>query len=176
MANDTPEGVRILGTLRSEGGVGVVRIEERFDAAIGEVWSALTEPARLAQWYGNVEGDLRLGGEFRSHVFASGWEGAGRITACEPPHRLAVVSKEPDAPNENASEVTLTAEGDQTVVVYESRGMPVDLLFAYGAGEQIHVEDLGAHLAGRERAAAESRWDALESAYRPLAEQVGPQR
>ena len=29
--------------------------------------------------------------------------------------------------------------------------MPLDLLAAYGAGVQIHVENLAAHLAGRER-------------------------
>lgn len=44
------------------------------------------------------------------------------------------------------------------------------------ASETQRVEDHGAHLAGRERADSESRWDALESAYRPLAEQAGPQR
>jgi uncharacterized protein YndB with AHSA1/START domain len=167
MTSNAPAGPRILGTLRSENGVGVVRIEDRLDAPIDEVWSALTDPARLAQWYGEVEGDLRLGGEFRSHVFASDWEGTGRITTCEPPHRLATVSSEPGRP-ESIHEVTLTADGDQTVIVYENLSVPPDLLWAYGAGEQIHVEDLGAHLAGRERA-DESRWDELEPAYRELA-------
>ena len=32
MTANTPEGQRILGTLRSEDGVGVVRIGDRFDA------------------------------------------------------------------------------------------------------------------------------------------------
>jgi uncharacterized protein YndB with AHSA1/START domain len=172
MTSDTPAGQRILGTLRAENGVGVVRIEDRFDAPIDDVWSALTEPARLAQWYGEVEGDLRVGGEFSSHVFASGWEGTGRITACEPPRRLATVSKEPEQPKESVHEVTLTADGDQTVIVYENLTVPLDLLWAYGVGEQIHVEDLGAHLAGRDRA-GESRWGELEPAYRELAAELG---
>lgn len=175
MTSNAAEGRRLLGSFRSDDGVGVVRIEDRLDATIGEVWSAITEPARLARWYGDVEGDLRVGGEFRSHVFASGWEGTGRITECDPPRRLAFVSSEPGRP-EHALEITLTAAGGQTVVVYENHGVPLDLLFAYGAGEQIHVEDLGAHLAGRERDADEARWEALMSAYRPLAEEIGPQR
>lgn len=175
MTSDAAEGQRVLGTFRSEDGVGVVRIEDRFDAPIDEVWSALTEPARLAQWYGEVEGDLRVGGEFHSHVFASGWEGTGRITECEAPRRLAFVAWEEGRP-EHALEVTLTAEGDQTVIVYENHGVPLDLLFAYGAGEQIHIEDLGGHLAGRERDAEEARWETLMSAYRPLAEKISPQR
>jgi uncharacterized protein YndB with AHSA1/START domain len=36
------------------------------------VWSAITDPARLAGWWGAVEGDLQLGGEYRERVFASG--------------------------------------------------------------------------------------------------------
>lgn len=54
--------------------------------------------------------------------------------------------------------------------------MPVDLLWAYGIGEQLHVEDLAGHLAGRERDASESRWDELEPAYRESAEKISPQR
>ena len=54
MTSNAPEGQRILGTLRTENGVGVVRIEDRFDAAIDEVWSALTDPTRLARWYGET--------------------------------------------------------------------------------------------------------------------------
>ena len=50
--------------------------------------------------------------------------------------------------------------------------MPLDLLAAYGAGMQIHVEDLAAHLAGRERRDAEARWDELLPAYRELAVDV----
>jgi uncharacterized protein YndB with AHSA1/START domain len=170
MTSKAPEGQHILGTLRAENGVGVVRIEDRFDAGIDEVWSALTEPARLAQWYGEVDGDLRAGGEFRARVFASGWEGTGRITACEPPCRFATVSAEAGR-DEAVHEVTLTADGDGTVIVYENQTVPLDFLWAYGVGEQIHVEDLGLHLTGHERN-DESRWGALEPAYRELASKV----
>jgi Activator of Hsp90 ATPase homolog 1-like protein len=63
-------------------------MEDRFDTEIDDLWSALTDPSRLARWLGEVEGDLRLGGEFRARFFASGWEGKGRVEACEPPERL----------------------------------------------------------------------------------------
>ena len=36
MTSNTPAGTRILGSLRSADGVGVVRIEDRFDADIDE--------------------------------------------------------------------------------------------------------------------------------------------
>jgi uncharacterized protein YndB with AHSA1/START domain len=158
---------RILGSLRSADGAGVVRMEDRFDTGIDDLWSALTDPRRLARWIGEVEGDLRLGGEFRAHFFASGWEGTRRVEACEPPQRLLLVTTDAGEPDETVIEVTLTADGDQTILVVEERGMPLELLAAYGAGVQIHVEHLAAHLA--ERRDIEARWDELLPAYQALA-------
>ena len=87
---------RILGTLQSADGNGVVRMEDRFDTDIDDLWSALTDPRRLARWLGEVEGDLRLGGEFRARFVASGWQGMGRVEACEPPNRLLVLTRDED--------------------------------------------------------------------------------
>ena len=172
MNSITSGGVRILGSLGSADGFGIVRMEDRFDTDIDDVWSALTEPERLARWYGEIEGELRVGGAFRARLHASGWEGTGRVEECEPPRRLLVVSKEPDEPNEDSTEVTLTGDGDQTVLVVEQRGLPLDLLWAYGAGLQIHVEDLAAHIAGRERDDTETRFDELKPAYKDLATNI----
>ena len=66
----------------------------------------------------------------------------------------------------------LTADGDQTILVWEERGMPLNLLAAYGAGIQVHVEDLAAHVAGRERGDGEARWNELHPAYQDLAADV----
>src|SRR5215469_8949679 len=141
----------------------------RFEAGAGDVWSALTDPARLARWYGEVEGDFRVGGEYRAHLFASGWEGAGRIEACEARQRLVVTGAEPGDDDGTVTEVTLAADNGQTVLVWEERGMAVDGVSAYGAGVQIHVEDLAAHLAGRDRCDAETRWNELAPVYDTLA-------
>jgi len=164
---------RILGGLRSADGTGVVRMEDRFATSIDDLWSALTDPHRLARWMGEVEGDLRSGGEFRARFFASGWEGTGRVEACEPPRRLLVLTKRPGQRDEQVIEATLTADGDQTILVWEERGMPLDQLAAYGAGIQVHVEDLAAYLAGRERCDADARWNELLPAYQDLAANVG---
>jgi uncharacterized protein YndB with AHSA1/START domain len=159
---------RLLGTLGSADGKSLVRMENRFDANVADVWSALTDPARLAVWYGDVEGDLRLGGEYRARLFASGWEGTGRIEACEPERRLLVATKQADEPEEQAIEVTLTGDRDGTVLVWEERGMPAEHVPAYGAGVQVHVEDLAAFLAGAGRCDAEARFGELYPAYQAL--------
>jgi uncharacterized protein YndB with AHSA1/START domain len=172
MTSDEHAGIRILGSLRSADGKGVVRMQDRFDTDIGDLWSALTDPRRLARWYGQVEGDLRLGGEYRFRVFASGSEGTGRVDACEPPRRL-LLAHGLGQPDVKVIEATLAADGDQTILVVEVRGMPLGLLAGYGAGIQVHVEDLAAHLAGRERCDADARWDELQPAYEDLAAGVG---
>ena len=163
---------RALGSLQSADGAGVVRIENRFDTGIDELWAALTDTQRLARWYGEVEGELRVGGGFRARLHASGWEGTGRVEECEPPRRFLVVSRAADEPNEDSTEVTLTGDGGQTMLVVEQRGLPLDLLWAYGVGLQIHVEDLAAHIAGRERGETKTRFAELEPAYRDLAAKV----
>ena len=43
---------------------------------------------------------------------------------------------------------------------------------AYGAGWQIHAENLAAYLAGRERADSEARWHELVPSYQDLAASV----
>src|SRR5215475_4869740 len=171
--SDARTGDRILGSVRSAEGKGIVKMEDRFDAHVDDVWSALTDPRRLAGWLGEVEGDLRLRGEFRARFVASGWEGTGRVEACEPPQRLLVVTQDADEPDETSNKVTLTADGDRTILVVEQLGLPLDLLAAYGAGLQIHVEDLAAYFSGKERReVAKARWDELFPAYQELAASV----
>jgi uncharacterized protein YndB with AHSA1/START domain len=168
MTSNASSGNRLLGTLRSADGKGVVRMEDRYDTDIDDLWSAITDPSRLARWYGEVEGDRRVGGELRIRVFSSGWEGTRVVEACEPPRRLLMVGKEEDAPYELATEVWLTPDGDQTILVMEERGMPLDYLAGYGAGVQIHVEDLAAYLGGRERCDSDARMEVLFPAYQAL--------
>lgn len=169
MTTSTPDGLGLLGTLGEAGGKGVVRVEDRFEAALEAVWSALTEPGRLALWLGEVEGDLRPGGTFRARFHASGWEGSGRVEACEPPRRLFVLTRQDEGSDEGSIEVTLAAEDGGTAVVWEERGMPIDFVAAYGAGIQIHVEDLRDHLAGGDRRDSKERFERLFPLYKEVA-------
>jgi len=175
MTSNAHEGGRILGSLRSVDGKGIVRMEDRFDTDIDDLWSALTDPPRLARWYGEVEGDLRVGGEFDVRVTGA-WEGTGRVDACEPPRRLLLTMRDadpqPGQPDETVIEAQLTADGGQTVLVVEDRGLPLPLLSAYGAGVQIHFENIAELIAGRELRDTESRWGELLPAYEALAAEV----
>jgi uncharacterized protein YndB with AHSA1/START domain len=166
--------VRTLATLRTDAadGAGVVRFEGRYATDVDSLWSALTDPARLAQWLGEVHGDLQQGGEFRMLFFASGAEPTCRVEACEPPRRLTISTSSPDQPK-GGFELTLTPDGDATVLVVEDRGVPIDNIAAYGAGDQIHIEDLASYLAGGERCDARTRFAELYPAYQKLAAAFG---
>src|SRR5215475_761570 len=181
MTGSASGGTRLLGSLGAADGKGVVRVEERYNTDIDDLWTAITDPGRLARWYGRVEGDLRPGGQFRLHVEDADSDSTGRVEACEPPRRLRVTNRETDEsyqrgqgvpPYDEVIEATLTADGDQTILVIEVRGMPLDAIAFYGAGWQIHAEDLAAYLAGRERGDAEARWGELVPPYQDLAANI----
>jgi uncharacterized protein YndB with AHSA1/START domain len=178
MTGNAPMGSRLLASLRSADGRGVVRIEDRYDTDVADLWAAITDPGRLARWYGDVEGELRLGGEFRLHVHDAGMDVSGRVEVCEPPRRLVVTTRETDEsyqrgngapPFESVIDTTLTADGEQSVLLIEVRGMPLDKVEYYGTGWQIHAENLAVYLAGRELPDTEARWGELVPLYQELA-------
>jgi uncharacterized protein YndB with AHSA1/START domain len=178
MTGDDGTAARVIGALRSVDGAGVVRIEDRYDTDIEDLWEAVTDPGRLARWYGQVDGDLRDGGAFHSYIAASDIDAVGRVEACDAPRRLVVSTRETEEsyqrgqgvpPFDAAVEVTLTADGDQTILVIEVRGMPLDMIAFYGAGWQLHVESLSAYITGQDRGDTGSRWGELVPRYQELA-------
>ena len=181
MTNDAADGLSIQGSLRSGDGKGVVHLEGRFRALIDDLWSAITNPGRLAEWHAHVEGDLHPGGTFRRYVEADDWDGTGRVEVCENPRRLVVTTRESEeswrkgqgAPPFDATlEATLTSDGDQTILVLEIRGVPLEPIAHFGVGWQIHMEKLAAYLEGSDFGDTDARWDDLISTYQDLATEI----
>jgi uncharacterized protein YndB with AHSA1/START domain len=162
----TDTSTRILGTLRTENGGGVVRMEDVYPTDVEDLWSAISEPSRLGRWLVEVEGDTSIGSSFAAH-FTSGWDGTLRVDVCEAPRHLVVTAS--DGEGETAMEATLTAEGEGTRLVVEERGLPLSEYAGHGSGWQAHFEDLAAHIAGRAPASWSERWKALTPAYQELA-------
>lgn len=127
---------------------------------------------RLAHRLGDVDDGLHHGGEFRARFLASGWEGICRVKVCDPPRRLLLEARSEGEPG-SVFEAALTAEADHTLLVVEDRGVPLDHIAAYGAGNQIHVEDLAAYLAGRGRCDTRTRWQEFQPLYARLAGALG---
>jgi uncharacterized protein YndB with AHSA1/START domain len=172
--------VKITGTMRAlDDTRGAVRVEDVYDTDIADLWAACTTPERLARWIAEVSGDLRVGGTVHA-VFTSTWTGPARVEVCDAPHHL-LLTTEPGTDDEAQLEAWLTAEGSGTRLVVEERGLPVDRLHFYGAGWQVHLEDLGASLRGDGPVHADGwsgqapapawheRWTTLTPAYQDTA-------
>jgi uncharacterized protein YndB with AHSA1/START domain len=88
-----------------------VLIRRTYDAAIADVWSALTDPNRMRRWFLPISGDLRAGGNFQLEGNAG-----GDIIACEPPRLLKVTFGGPTS----LVELRLSSEtGDRTSLQLE---------------------------------------------------------
>jgi uncharacterized protein YndB with AHSA1/START domain len=161
--------VTTLGTLHRLGDDrGEVRVEDVYATDIDDLWEACTDPGRLARWIAHVSGDLSPGGSFTGR-FTSGYEGSGRVEVCDRPHRLLVTTWEDESPDlQSTIEVLLTPVGDGTRLVVIESGVPLGQLAAYGAGWQVHAEDLAAHVAGQERDEDPARWTDPLPAYRAM--------
>jgi len=171
--------VKIIGTMRAlDDTRGAVRVEDVYDTDIDDLWEACTNPERLARWIAEVSGDLQVGGTVHA-VFTSTWTGPATIEACDAPHHL-LLTTEPGTDDESQIEAWLTAEGSRTRLVVEERGLPVGQLHFYGAGWQVHLEDLGRSLASGGSVHADGwsqevaapawheRWTALTPTYENL--------
>ena len=157
---------KILGSLREENGTGTVHVEDVYNTDIDDLWSAITQPARLARWIVTVSGDTSSGSDFGLE-FTSGWSGFGRIEVCEAPRRLRVTTwSDEDAPG--VIDATLSPEGDGTRLIIEESGLPIEVYHAHGAGWQAHIEDLATYLAGGERGDWSARWRELDAPYRAM--------
>jgi len=168
MTDGSPDPV-LLGTLHDAAGLGLVRIRATVEASMDAVWAAVTDPDRLADWLGSVEGDLREGGEYRGRWRVSGWEGSGRIQVCDAPHRLVTSAAEADQDGEHRTAIVLERSGSATSVLVEEQGMPLEMVAAYGAGTQIHVEDLVAFVTGSPSRNTAERFGVLYPGYQALA-------
>lgn len=165
----TVQNMEIVGKLLTDQGRVVVQLQGVYDTNATDLWSAITEPARLARWIARVEGDLRPGGAFLAILDDNGEQAEGEVVVCEPPRRLHVTWRTSDD-EETLIAAELIEEGDRTRLVLEERGVPEAQAAAYGAGWHVFVEALGAHLAGERTPDWRSRWSELISAYRAQAE------
>jgi uncharacterized protein YndB with AHSA1/START domain len=149
----------------------VVRVSRRYAAPVADVWAAWTDPGRTARWLGAVSGDLREGGE-AVLVMTEDIKVPCRITACDPPRRLAVTWCHPGEP-ESAAEIRLRADGDGTILELEHARLRPGDAAGYGYGWEDFLDRLATLLAGGDPGAVD--WDESQRVLRPLWEkaQVG---
>lgn len=132
----------------STGEARTVVLRRTYDAAVEEVWDAITDPERIPRWFLPVSGDLRPGGTYQLQGNAG-----GRILACEPPTRLRLtwVFGEAD-PDSSEVEVQLAAAGDGTELVLRHTAVVDEAMWerfgpgATGVGWDLGLLGLGMYL------------------------------
>ena len=105
-----------------------VRIRRIYDAAITDVWEALTDPDRMKRWFLPVSGDLRVGGTFQLEGNAG-----GDIHLCEPPNLLRVSFGGPTS----LVELRLSPDGEQRTSLELEHTVPVE--FAQSGAGALYV-------------------------------------
>jgi uncharacterized protein YndB with AHSA1/START domain len=146
-----------------------VLLRRRFASPIEELWSACSEPERLARWFGKVSGELQVGGDLTIDL---GMEHgvASRILHCEPPHRIVITwayGGEPPQDPADEAELRLTADGTATLLELEHRSMnESDWLAGVGAGWEATLIQLGVYLGHEpEDLKSEAHWPAIDEEW-----------
>ncbi|GAB3567741.1 SRPBCC family protein [Spelaeicoccus albus] len=140
-----------------------VRIERIYNYSAAELWSALTDPRRLAGWLGDLSGDLRVGGTYRAELGTEVGTSTGRILICEPESRL-LASWQFVGGQETELEALLEDAGPgKTRLTLENRGIAMaDAPAGYSAGWHVFFDRLGEML---DTGSAVSFLDAYSAAY-----------
>lgn len=157
----------ITGSMRATGTTGTTHVEAVFPTDADDLWSAITEPARLARWIAEVRGDLRIGGEVWQR-YSSGWEGTSLIEVCDPPRLLRIRTIGERSDEGDALEVRLVPEATGTRLIVEDSGLSIAALPFHTAGWQAHLEDLGGYLDDGRPIRWRERWSELSPLYQRL--------
>jgi uncharacterized protein YndB with AHSA1/START domain len=112
-----------------------------YDEPATEVWSALTDPDRMARWFGTWTGDPATG-TVQLHMVEDTSPQPATIVECTPPTRLVVEVASADGPWPLS--VTLTEAGGVTTLVFVHRlAEPYDAS-GVGPGWHYYLDRLGA--------------------------------
>ena len=158
----------IQAVVRLDGDRRAVRLERTYATDPKDLWSALTEPDRLARWFARVEGDLSLNGAFVIYFDADDPDERtlGQVLRCDPPSQLEV-SWFFQEEGQSRLSVALIPDGDATRLVLDHARLPADAAAGYSAGWHTYLEQLEADLGGGDGSGERwiARWEQLLPAY-----------
>lgn len=107
-----------------------VEREVRIDARPETIFPFLTDPGLMVRWMGvSAKADARPGGIYRVDVDGGGHVARGEFVEVSPPDRVVFTwgwesEQSPVRPGSSTVEVTLTPDGDQTIVRLVHSGLP----------------------------------------------------
>jgi uncharacterized protein YndB with AHSA1/START domain len=121
---------RTLSTRDVNGARAWVIVAARiYSAPAVEIWDALTNPARIPQWFLPVAGELRPGGRYQLEGNAG-----GEILGCDPPRRLAVTWEFGGHTSWVTVELSAGGSGDTRLVLENVAHYPAEMWNEFGPG------------------------------------------
>lgn len=152
-------------SIRSDGDHRAILLRRAYDVPAVELWSAWTEPSRVARWLGEITGERTIGGEVRLAMTPQETV-VLRIEACVAPQRLTATWSSPGEP-ESRIDLTIEERGESTLLTLE-HSLIADERIAVGKGYgwEDFLNRLHELLAGREPSAVS--WDDAERHLAPL--------
>ena len=127
------------------------------------MWSALTDPERLADWMGVARVEPHVGGRFEL-MLGGPHPMTGRIRVWEPPHVLEVTWRNTHAPD-SIVRYELTREGDGARLIFTHRGIPYANSALMLPGWHAFFERLGSLLDGAAPPQAKPSWREMQAIY-----------
>jgi len=168
--SDAPATVADLdGVLRRRDGLPAVRFDRHYATTPDDLWSAITDPERLARWLMPVGGDLRQGGTYTIDYGDQG-VAEGTILDCDPGRAFTVTWQIGGEPAGLVSAQIITGEHDPLLRLDHVQ-LPEDQAVGYAAGWHANLDRLAAELdenSSPDDVDFGDRWTELVPGYRAM--------
>ena len=150
-----------------------LRFERILATDVDDLWSALSEPERLARWMNAFTGDLALGGTWHALLDDGSDYAVGTVTACDPPRSFTTTWHAiEEQPTELTIMVDAVPDGARLTLVH----VGVQSIY-YGPGWQTYLEQLDDYLGAAPTSVTDPErvsgvdWDDRYLALRPIWEE-----
>ena len=155
-----------LGTIEANGEGWRLTLVRRFDAPIDQVWAAITEPDRLADWLSETKIEPCVGGKIEID-FGPDEVAGGEVLAFDPPHAFEFEWERRSGGVSSIVRFELASEGRGTVLTLIHRRQSARTARSTCAGWHAHLDGLLATLGGEP-----VEWDGCYAKARPRYEPI----
>jgi uncharacterized protein YndB with AHSA1/START domain len=137
----------LLGTLTRTGDTTEVTFDRVYATDAADLWTAVTDPERLARWFAPVDGDLEPGGRFTIR-FDDGDVPGCQVTDCDAPRGYAW--EWPHTTHTSWVTVAVEPAGEGARLLLTHARLSLTSAAGYAAGWDVYVRRLGEVVAGRQ--------------------------